>query len=310
MKRLVAVVSAEPLRGSLTLAAVAGFFACGYWLAFWLVRDSAVVAELYAAGTAGAELDIWTTLLGAIGGSALVIGALAVVGFLRLKELDDIGPDRRSVMASFGAALFVQMVLLVSLVRSSDEVGDAALAGRVSDATLPVTLTVATFLWPALALFVALRLSAASDNWPQENSVSVEALDTLRLLLGRLTAALGGFLTLTVIATGARRRALNIYQGAELVSTEQVLVYGGVISLVLGAFYTFANLGIVDRARKMTREMAPISGEDEEALFDQLDRRRKMLDLLGGSRSWKRFESSVAIASPLLTAAIATVFEN
>src|SRR5262245_20271252 len=171
--------------------------------------------------------------------------------------------------------------------------------------TRPIILLAALCVSPGLGGFLALRSIASNDtNWGEADHCRVRLVMPLPAQLRLLLATFGAFLTLLVIATGLRRRALLAIDPKLQVPPEQVLLYGLLFAVLLGAFYGLATTAIDARARRMLDEFAPLPGPTDPTLSAQLQRRSDITMLVGSGGSWRSFETTVVIAAPLLTALI------
>ncbi len=155
---------------------------------------------------------------------------------------------------------------------------------------------------PGLVGFMALRSLATADaNWREPGLCRLRLLIRLRGELRRLLATFGAFLTLLVVATGMRRRALLALDPDVVVPPEQVLLYGLVFAVLLGLFYVAASSAIDGRAERFVEEFEPLPDPADETLSDKLRRRTDLGLLVGSGGSWRSFETTVVIAAPLLT---------
>lgn len=248
-----------------------------------------------------AQFDVWVGLLGALGGFAVVAALFFVLWLARAVRLGQ--QIRRSTVATWVAVvLLIGATVFGGLFASSAEV---EVAKDLAMDTRPITVLVGLCMAPGLVAFLALRSIAAADtHWGESDRCRVQLVMALRAELRRLLATFGAFLTLLVIATGMRRRALLAYDPELPVPPEQVLLYGLIFAVMLGAFYGLATTAIDAGAQRMLDEFAPLPGPTDPTLSEQLQRRADIATLVGSGGSWRSFETTVVIAAPLLTALI------
>jgi hypothetical protein len=171
--------------------------------------------------------------------------------------------------------------------------------------TRPVIVLAGLCLVPGLVAFLALRwLAAQESHWQESGHCRLRLLIRLRAELRRILRVFGAFLTLLVIVTGMRRRALLAFDPDLHVPPEQVLLYGLLYAVLLGLFYGAAAVALDRRAQRMLEEFAPLPDPADPALSDQIRRRAELSTLTGSGGTWRSFETTVVIAAPLLTALI------
>jgi hypothetical protein len=204
-----------------------------------------------------------------------------------------------------GAVVAVGGTVLASLFIGSSN-ADQSIDKSLADQTRPVTWFAAVCLAPGLMGFLALRsIARSSECWTESNACRLRLLLRLRAELRRLLAILGAFLTLLVIATGTRRRALLALDPHLDVPSEAVLLYGLVFAGVLAIFYLAANSAIDARARTLLDGFAPLPDPGDAQSSDFLRRRNDLGAAMGlDAGSWRTFESTVVVAAPLISALI------
>lgn len=171
--------------------------------------------------------------------------------------------------------------------------------------TRPVSVAVAILQAPGLVAFLALRSVADEDvNWSESGRCRLRLIRRLRAELRRLLTTYGAFLTLLVLATGMRRRALLSRDPELPILAEHVLLYGLLFAVLLGLFYLAAAGAIDHRADRIVEEFTPLPDPSDAALSDQVQRRSDLTTLTGSPGSWRTFETTVVIAAPLLSALI------
>ncbi|MDQ1423249.1 MAG: hypothetical protein QOD72_747 [Acidimicrobiaceae bacterium] len=294
---------ASPVGSKRWLLPAAGFvlFVLGFWTARSYVRSRAAADDF-----AGFEVDydLWAALMGAMGGFALAACAYFVIWLVGIRRLFRSRPGVRAELSWVASVLIIEVVVFGSLLiaGSSDKPSiDTSLAMQ----TRPVIFAAAALVTTGLVAFMALRSVAVGDeNWLESGLCRVRLVIRLRAELRRLLATFGAFLTLIVVATGMRRRALLAANSNLLVPPEQVVLYGLVFAVMLGLFYATASSAIDNRAQQLLDEFAPLPNPADEKLSDQLRRRNDVTSLIGGGGSWRTFETTVVIAAPLLSALI------
>ncbi|HEU0285914.1 MAG TPA: hypothetical protein VFR22_02650 [Nocardioidaceae bacterium] len=249
------------------------------------------------------QFDMWVALLSALGGFALVAAMFFVIWLGRAIRLGD-RVRRRSVATWVGVVLLVMAVVFTGLFAGASG-AEASIDKDLAVQTRPIVILVGLCAIPGLVGFLALRSIASDDaNWAESDRCRVRLVMALRAELRRLLATFGAFLTLLVITTGMRRRALLAFDPDLSVPPEQVLLYGLLFAVLLGAFYGLATTAIDARAQRMLDEFAPLPGPTDPTLSEQLQRRSDISTLVGSGGSWRSFETTVVIAAPLLTALI------
>jgi hypothetical protein len=267
-------------------------------------------ASSYVAGLPVADrfadvvlFGMWAGLFGALVGFALVSCLFAVVWLSGLLSLGD------RVRAGNVAAWFGTVLVVLSTVFGLLFAGGANAADSVDKSlatqSRPLIVVAALLQIPGLAAFLALRFIASEDaHWRESGACRLRLVLRLRAELRRLLAMFGAFLTLLVITTGLRRRALLELDPGLVLPAEQVLLYGLVFAVLLGLFYVVAAGAIDRRAEGLLDEFAPLPEPADPLLSDVLRRRSDLASLTGGGGSWRTFETTVVIAAPLLTALI------
>ena len=249
------------------------------------------------------QFEMWVALLSALGGFALVAAMFFVIWLGRAVRLGD-RVSRRSMATWLGVVLLVLAVVFTGLFAGASG-AEASIDKDLAVQTRPIVILVGLCAIPGLVGFLALRSIAADDaNWAESDRCRVRLVMAVRSELRRLLATFGAFLTLLVITTGMRRRALLAFDPDLSVPPEQVLLYGLLFAVLLGAFYGLATTAIDARAQRMLDEFAPLPGPTDPTLSEQLQRRSDISTLVGSGGSWRSFETTVVIAAPLLTALI------
>jgi hypothetical protein len=293
-------LSAERRRLALSTLAFALFVAG--WFGGGLFVDSRSVSDLM---NGVVEYDLWEVVLGALTGMA---AASAVYLASWLGGVWHLAPNARALHAVLWilvAAVIIAPVFGVLFYGGGDSI-DAELGRQ----TRPVTVGIALCALPGLAAFIGIRhIAADASLWDVAGDVQLRLLRRLQAEVRRLLTLLGALLTLIVVVTGMRRNALLAYE--EATSTEAtnlpttaVLVYGLVFAVILGVFYQLASGGIDRRATEILDHYAPLPDPSDPALSDKVRRRTDLATLTGATASWQTFQTTVAIAAPLVTGLI------
>jgi hypothetical protein len=282
-------------------AAVFVLFAGGFWATTAYLGRAAVADQFEEI----AEFDLWVALFGALAGFAVVASVYSSVWLVGLVRLcSSVRPGMALwwvaspllVLATVFAALFIPASKAASLVEK-----------ELSNQTRPIVLLLALFLAPGLVAFMTLRSVATEEtNWQEPGPCQLRLILRLRAELRRLLGTFGAILTLLVITTGIRRRALLALDSQLHIPPEQVLLYGMLFAVLLGLFYSVASVGIDSRAQWFVDKFAPLPDPADPALSDHMRRRNDVTAMIGGGGSWRTFEATVVIAAPLLSALIGT----
>lgn len=289
------------LRGSdrwVTPVAVA-LFVTGFWTTSAFIRSVPAAARLDGV----AEFDLWTGVLGALGGFA---GAACVYLCVWLAGIIRLGTRVRPATAwSWVALVLVVLAMLFASLFAAGTGADESVDKDLAVQARPIPLLLGLCLAPGLVAFLALRFVATEDaSWQESGSCRLRLVIRLRAELRRLLATFGAFLTLLVVVTGLRRRALLAFDPALAIPPEQVLLYGLVFAVLLGLFFAIATGALDARAARLLDEFAPVPDPTGPDLSDRLRRRSDLAALIGAGGSWRSFETTVVIAAPLLTALI------
>jgi hypothetical protein len=202
------------------------------------------------------------------------------------------------------SVLVVDATVFASLVVTGGG-AEESIGKTLARQTRPVVIFVGLCMAPGLIALLALRsVATEQSNWLEPGACRLRLLIRLRTELRTILATLGAFLTLLVIATGMRRRALLALDDTLAVPPEQVLLYGLVFAVLLGLFYVAANSALDSRAQRFIDEFASLPEPADEAISDRVRKRKDLAELVGSGGSWRSFETVVVIAAPLLTALI------
>lgn len=276
-------------------------FVAGFQLANRYIRDIEVADRF---DDVSVQFDLWAAVIGIIGGFALAGGMYFVVWLVDVIRMS--APVRwRDVAAWILVVVAVGFVVFGSMFFSTS--GEPRIPGALSHQTRPVTLLAALCLAPGLVMFLALRGSATHDGTWQENDLcQMQMILRLRRELRRLLTTFGAFLTILVVATGLRRKALLALDPKMNVPPEQVLLYGLAWATVLGVFYLAASTAIDNRAARIVNRLAPIRAPSDPEFSAELERRGELAGVVGSGGAWDTFQAGVLVAAPLISALISS----
>jgi len=249
------------------------------------------------------EFGLFTGLLGAVVGVAAAAGlyfGCALVGLMRLAR----GISALTVLSWIAVVLVVGGSVLGALFLAA-ATAPASVDRTLAIQTRPITLVTALCVLPGLLGFMAVRSLARDDAcWAESGACRLRLLIRLRAEVRRLLVVLGALLTLIVVTTGMRRRALLALDTRLHVPAEEVLLYGLIFAVLLGVFFLAASSALDTRAALLVDEFAPLPDPAAAAISEQIGRRNDLGGLVGLGGSWRTFESVVVVAAPLLTALI------
>jgi hypothetical protein len=138
----------------------------------------------------------------------------------------------------------------------------------------------------------------------------VRLVQRLRGDAKRSVFILGGFLTLIVVTTGARRRAVLALNPEASFPVEYVLLYGLVFAGVLGSTYWLASAALDRRVSHLVDQYASIPSPDlsDDQLSAAVERRARVAQLLSsGESTWTTLQTGIVILGPLITGIISAV---
>lgn len=300
-------VSPRPVWHRWTPAAAAALFTLCFAAAAGYLRSAGLDPRL----TRLPEFGLWTVLLAVVAGFASV-GCL--YGTIWLRGLRNLFPvsQRPSVPRLLGPILLVLGLVFTALIVGGMLGPRTTIVdvGRQLDHVVrPVSVTSGVLISPALAGFLAIRrLAERPASWQGSAREQILRLIEVRAELRRLLSLLGGFLTLIVVTTGMRRRALEVFNSRVAapeqvqVPKESVLLYGATFAVVLGLFYLAAASALDTRAAAVVEAIEPFPDPASESFVERMAKRAELSSAVGGSGSMASFETAVVVASPLLTA--------
>jgi len=249
------------------------------------------------------EFHLWVALLGAVLGSAAAAGVYfccSLVGVVRLAGRFSL----TTIVGSISSVLVVGGTVLAALFIESSN-AQPSVDRSLALETRPIILVASLCITPGLFAFMGLRLIGRSDKcWGESGNCRLRLLVRVRMEIRRLLSLLGALLTLLVITTGMRRRALLAFDEHLPIPPETVLLYGLVFAAMLGLFFLGANNAVDTRARQLLDEFAPLPDPADPTISERIARRNDLAGLIGLGDSWRTFENLVVVAAPLLTALI------
>jgi hypothetical protein len=286
----------------------------------WLPWVPVVASVLFVGGFSGAiaflnhmavshdlehivQFSLWKTLLAALTGFAAVSSLYCCIWLTRLVRLC-VRARAPTVLSWFATVVAIQITVFSFLFLGAAN-AQASIDKTLAIEARPITLVVGLCQVPGLVTFLALRFLATGEpNWQESGVCRLRMVRRLRSELRRILALFGAFLTLLVITTGLRRRALLARNPDQPIPPEEVLIYGLLFAVMLGLFYLVAASAIDRRAERILEEFAPLPDPSDPAMSDQLRRRADLSTMTGNTDTWATFETTVVIAAPLLTALI------
>jgi hypothetical protein len=276
-------------------------FIVGYFLTELFIKTRGVAKEFK---TVPEEFGLWTAVLGMVGGIALVslvYCTAAVIGVRRLF----VKLSWQTMSATLAGAVAPLVAILVALIMASADVPESV-DTRLAEATRPLVFCGAACAVPGLMGLLLLRAIAHNnDEWPETPLCNVALILRLRADSRRLLGMLGALLTMLVIATGLRRRAVLALAPKTHLPSVGVVLYGFIFAALLGLFYAAANGAVDARASALVEDCAGLPAPDATNLVEVIERRNALNSLVGlGEGTWRTFQNVVVIAAPLLTALI------
>jgi hypothetical protein len=276
-------------------------FVLGYLATDRFIHTRSVAAEFTPVSE---EFGLWTSVLGMVGAFAvasLVYFVAAGIGVGRLFTL----LRRRTVALAVVVAVAPLTGIFAALILGSTSVPESV-DKRLAEATRPFVLTAGACTVPGLVGLLLIRAIARRDSeWREGGACSVALVLRLRSELRRLLGVLGAFLTLLVIATGLRRRAVLALAPKTHLPAVSVVLYGFVFAVLLGAFYAAAGSAVDGRASRLVEGWAALPEPDAPDLVQVIGRRGVLNSLVGlDGGTWRTFQNVVVVAAPLLTALI------
>jgi hypothetical protein len=247
------------------------------------------------------RFDLWVGAIGVVGGTAVVVAFVTASWLWALVGLAGARPSWR-VVVSWGVppAIVLGGVLAgLFLGRQPGDSVDQQLAREMR----PLIGAIAACTLPGLAALVGVRELSSRGERHGSPRAQVAYVLHLRTVVRRVVGALGGLLTLVVVATGMRRRALLALEPGHDIPAETVVLYGFVFAALLGLFYSVAVAALDARSGALVDRVQELPDPTDPALHAALERRRDLTTLVGaGTASWQSFQGGVVVAAPLLTA--------
>lgn len=284
------------------LAFVVVLFVGSYWVTVTYLGSVRAVDELV---NVDAELGLWIALLGVLTGYGVAGGLVAVRRLSVLRRLF-VTVSQASVLRWALSVVLIVGSLVASLFWSGEAASIETIGERLARDTRPITIAVSIASVPGLTGFLMIRSIAAHGvNWNERGACQVMLVTRLQRELQRTLATFAVLLTLIVVATGMRRRALLAHDEELSIPIEQVVLYGLVFAALLGALYGVAKTAIDHRAAALVERYAALPDPRDPRFGEVLKRRTELQQVLSlGHGTRQTFESTVTIAAPLVTALI------
>lgn len=291
---------------SWALMVLIGVGAFGSWAGRIYILN-APDSAMYHTGHGRDELELWAVLIGLLIGYALA-SSLVMMYWLR-----GVGPLFRPKVPWAWVRWVLWFVAIVVIGGAIQPVlgGFFVNASRHSrphgHQTTIITIFVMVCAIPGLIGILAIRaLAVHDDQWADESPQCLIAMvNRLRRELGRFLGVFGLLLTLTVVTTAARRRALLAVDPSTVFPPEFVILYGLVLVGVLALIHVAASTAIDNRCEQLLKKFARLPSPDAPDLDAKLQLRRNIEILLGVGAGWQqRFQNGVIVLAPLLTALI------
>jgi hypothetical protein len=281
---------------------LAGLFIIGYTAGSIFVRSVPIAARFDPVRT---QYDLWAAVVGSLCGyalSAALYFGCAVVGIARIGARVRMAP-----LAVACAAVLLALVAVFAVFSIAEAHRPPSTDSRLASQTWQISIGVAICASPGLLGFLMVRMIAVdNESWMEDGFCRMRLVMRVRMELRRLLNVLGAFLTLIVIATGLRRRALLSLDPHAALPSDAVLLYGLVFAVLIALFFISASSALDVRAAQIVDEFAPLPQPDVPELSDALSRRNDLAALVGLGGSWRTFQAVVVVAAPLLTALIAS----
>ena len=280
----------------------------GFLLGFYLVSFRPGTAPVSVQFVGSSEFEVWRTILAASVG--IWIGSIPLQ--LRwLKRASKIaGTDARGFWA---AAAVLLMVLGIVILVTWMTRGDNALPLDYANPRLLVIQLVgigASGIAAIGLLIVGNGARAYPNSWTSPTDVNVHRVLSFRTFNRRFLALLGGFVGLSVLATGALRNA-ELAAGIEFPS-ENVILYGAFFTALVAAIYVPAFAAVEKLAGRILDTAFPIPtiGDGDQTPIDAVERLRHR-DVYGnalqvGGTAKGNLEGVLMVLTPVLTALFAS----
>jgi hypothetical protein len=276
-------------------------FVVGYSSTEGFIKTRAVAKEFESVPE---EFGLWTAVLGMVGGLgavSLIYCTAAVIGVCRLF----VKLSRQTVIVALAGAVASLVAIFTALIMASIDLPESV-DTRLAGATRPFVVCGAGCAVPGLmGLLLVRAIARHNDEWSETGLCKVALILRLRTDSRRLLGMLGALLTLLVIATGLRRRAVLALAPNTHLPSVSVVLYGFIFAALLGLFYATASSAVDARASALVDDYAALPAPDATDLVKVIERRNALNSLVGlGEGTWRTFQNVVVIAAPLLTALI------
>jgi len=285
-----------------------------------------------AAGEVRGEIAVWASLIGAVLAYAAVGGAFALrwlrdsIPLLQLPTSSAGGSSERlkgagwvqsmkrlrrhPYTAWFLAVVGIMVAVFLALWAAGHSMrlsGERTFGWQIDLVTGISVLAVI----PALMGLLADRWIADTVGcWQEEPTCRVALHRRLGRDMRRRLFLLGGFLTLVVVATGARRRVILELQPTAVFPSELVFLYGLVFATVLGGTFWAADAARSRRTEQLVREYGPLPAPDvsDERLTAELSRHDGIRRLFtAGDSTWTALQAGIVVLGPLITGLIGSL---
>jgi hypothetical protein len=273
-------------------------------VALWFVTEHHVKHTAGAAPLSGLVLfKLAVALLSVVVACAAASCVVFVYWLVGILDLCRAKPGWR--LGAWGLVPLIGLVALWAVVsfgpvRPTDPVEGALARGTRLESVITILLVL-----PGLVAILAIRYAANNDdNWTETGRCRLLLLRRLRNELRRLLVIFAGLLTLVVIATGMRLRAVLVVEPTLQAPNEQVILYGLAFGALLAGFYLISAPAIDRRAQALIDEFAPTPDPSSPGLSDDLKRRAELSQFLGASEPMRNLPVVLAIALPLVSALI------
>jgi hypothetical protein len=260
------------------------------------------------------EYALWSALLA---GSAAVLAALLLVFVVDWRNLDLLTNDllahrleesdgRVDLRTWLDTALvvigFVAAALVIRAVASAGRVTPLEIS--VSDETSLAVYAITLLLWPCIRAWLRVRRIAATDAlWCVPPEIARGHLSRLEGLSRKYFLILSAVLSVAVVNTGMRRRALIAVSESAAPPAESTLLYGLFYGILLALFFLLTQTALNRRVLGLLDEVAPLP--DVRAVTDfkeKVEVRAVVRSEIEGTSSPGALESALVIVAPLLAA--------
>jgi hypothetical protein len=269
-------------------------------LAIWFLATTRFLLDKGLV-TASLDLAVWT---------ALVVVQAMIWGYVVYANLGIVNSLSRARVGWANATVFVVVSLLaLALPLGAAAVVGTEILGSPNSGYVGGVIQLAGFISviPAILVIYNSRAISIDGDWGVD-AESVRALRHLQSSVRAATLSLGVVIAVAIIVTSFVRDALAQNIETFNVEPEHILLYGGFFTAFVFALYSYGKSAIDGRARQMVDDAIPTVGLNPHDTFFDIERSRKDMETaLGlGTSARQGFENLVIVASPLLSAVLAT----